>query len=382
MRKLNRFITMHRIRVQFSLPKRGEDKSVDRSIAAAVRTLFIKGPTADAEKGLEGESLDIYRRLRNNDGFVKDRLKLFLRLWHLQLTVEGQQEMADSIASKYCTLYQKALVPMDASVLPKEYAALKEAERAERERDQRKPKMRLISVRLQHFALIAPVLSLIFVISGYLYTKIVYGHFGVDASQFFTLGDYLAGSINQIWFALAAITLYLSIVVFMYRRNLEYDTEPFFKDAHKFPGALAIVLIILIGFFAFLRLAYVREWVIFWFLVPMSFILVENRVARIVARFFNNPFQVTAAVMLALLFSVSIVSQSVRKIVSVEKSREQKTFVVQTADKEFTNEEFVFLGRNQRYIFLFKKGAGTQIIPLEQIKEMSMFDAKSERPDP
>lgn len=45
------------------------------------------------------------------------------------------------------------------------------------------------------------VISALFVISGYLYTRILLGAFGIDVSLFFSLADYLAASIEQIRYA-------------------------------------------------------------------------------------------------------------------------------------------------------------------------------------
>ncbi len=45
------------------------------------------------------------------------------------------------------------------------------------------------------------VISALFVISGYLYTRILLGAFGIDVSLFFSLTDYLAASIEQIRYA-------------------------------------------------------------------------------------------------------------------------------------------------------------------------------------
>ncbi|MDD2685370.1 MAG: hypothetical protein PHY62_04365 [Gallionella sp.] len=56
------------------------------------------------------------------------------------------------------------------------------------------------------------VTSALFVISGYLYTTVLLGAFGIDVSLFFSLADYLAASIEQIRYA--AFSTIVTIIAF------------------------------------------------------------------------------------------------------------------------------------------------------------------------
>ncbi|MDA8001194.1 MAG: hypothetical protein MPL62_07880 [Alphaproteobacteria bacterium] len=360
-----------RARLQFSLPISGKDEMLDHSIDDAWKFFIFGG---DIEESLSAKAAEIYRWLCSDTDAQNDRA-LYLRAVHFERTATNES-FAHPSAHRYWDLYQKKLVPIDVSMLRKKYGALVKRFYAER----LALVVQLIDLELKDFAPIAPIPSAFFVISGYVYTSIVYGYFGIDASQFFTLSDYLAGSINQIWSALSAIAAYLIALMFMYQLGIEFDTKFFFKKLRQSPLPdfllLTAIFVVLAGAFYFF---YVREWDAFWYCAPLLLVFLRPLVWRAVSQIFKNDFRITIIVMLVLLFAAGIVSQSVRKIVYIKSDHEQTAFSVETSEKTFTDENFVFLGGNQRYIFLLKKGADAEIIPLEKIKRMNMFDSTTWR---
>ena len=356
-----------RARLRFSLPIPGKDKMVDHSIDDARKFFIVGGDLGvNIEKILSPESIEIYRWLCS-DATAKSDRALYRRAMRFERVAKPTR--------------------LNISILRKECRALAKRFRAAR-RALREAKRRLIKFELKDFS----IPSVIFVISGYLYTSIVYGYFGIDVSQFFTLGDYLAGSINQIWFPLFALAVYLVYVILTYQQGLEFKTEFSFDTFRKrkflapwseLPLVVSAVIGIFGGFSVGVGIGLVSAGLFhflytidgFWYLVPMSCLAFHVWVARLMKRTFENPFRMTAATMLALLFFVGIVAQSVRQIVHIEKGREQATFAIETVNRAsaFTDEKFVFLGGNERYIFLLKKGAEAEIIPLEEIKNMHIF---------
>ncbi len=73
-----------------------------------------------------------------------------------------------------------------------------------------------IDVSLQHVGAILTVVSSLFLVTGFLYNRFLLGAFGIDVSQYFSLADYLASSIDKIRFAafsalIATIALFLRI---------------------------------------------------------------------------------------------------------------------------------------------------------------------------
>ncbi|MDA8015433.1 MAG: hypothetical protein MPK09_07510 [Gammaproteobacteria bacterium] len=378
-----------RIRGQFSFPKSGEDKVLDLSIKEAQRFFFLKGPNAKkAKEALGKKSIKIYRWLCS-DAYTREQHKLELRLWHLHYIAENNEDTAKFMASQHREFYQLALLPLKVSDLPKEHAALKEMARSEKERAYPKPEAPLLSVELKDLTLPTSWLSVFFVISGYVHTNLVYDHFGVDVSQFFTLGDYLAGSIKQISLALFAITGYLLSVISRYRSGKQFDTTLIFSYFREMPLFTLSALSVPCAFLVFLYFAYVRSWNVFWLFAPLSVIIFfQSLVARKVYQTFKNPFSATATAMVILIFLASIVSQSHKRITGIEKGRDQKIFAVETAKNKFTSEEFFFLGGNERYIFLLEKKDGAKvrgaavIIPLVEIEHVDMLDLGTAQPRP
>ena len=371
-------LTNDRTRLQFSLPRHGKDKAVDLSIRHAWKFFTLNGPGAyaDAKTELSDQGFEIYRWFCNDARAKKDG-EMFFRHMLLHFHLTKQEKAASFFDFMYRMRYKKAPAAVRVSALRKRpFVLLKRLRIASQAHYN--TQIRLLSFEFEHFAQIASVLSVVFVVSGYLYTKIVYGYFGISASRFFALGDYLAGSIDQIGLALVAFSIYLVTVIPLYRARGQFRIEFLFKYFDTFPLRVIILLSIPFAFVGILWLAYMHAWHVFWLLAPLSvFFLFQILVARMVAQVFKNPFHMTAAVMLALIFFASIFLQSVKQIVSVETDREQTTFVVQTNQKTFTNEEFVFLGGNERYIFLRQEGGGADIIPRENIQNMSMPDLKT-----
>ena len=364
-----------RVRLKLSLPKAGKDKVLDRSIRKSWE-FFIKNgldANSDAKKVLKDKAIEIYRWLCNNARAKKDRAE-FLRLMHLYLTTANEKEEASELASRYRKFYKTELVPVELPALKKRpFVLLKRLRIASQTHS--KAQMRMLSFELKHLTMVIPVPSVIFVIAGYVYTALVYGYFGIDVTQFFTLGDYLAGSINQIGFAMASIAIYLFTVIGLYRERHQFSVEFSFKSFRHFPLTTSVLLAIPVCFFLLLCFLYVYEWrVLFWLLAPFSvFFILQTLVARMVSRVFKNPFHMTAAVMLALIFSASIFLQSVKKIASIATDSEYQIFTVETTEERFTNVDFVFLGGNERYIFLLgKEYDAAVIIPFVEIKWMNM----------
>ena len=308
----------------------------------------------------------------------KKTVRYFFDTCFCTFALQSKNKRQSRLSSRIACAIKKHLPPLSIHALQKRpFVLLKRLKIASQAHDA--TQTRLLNFGFEHFAQIASVLSVVFVVSGYLYTKIVYGYFGISASRFFALGDYLAGSIDQIGLALAAFAVYLLTVIASYRARIHFRIEFLFKHFRTFPLLAIMLLSILLAFVGILWFAYVHAWPVFWLLAPLSVLLFQTLVARIVTRIFKNPFHMTAAAMLALIFFASIFLQSVKQIVSVETDREQTTFVIQTNLKTFTNEDFVFLGGNERYIFLRQKGGGADIIPRENIQDMSMPDLQTWR---
>ena len=54
-----------------------------------------------------------------------------------------------------------------------------------------------IDLRLKDLAMVIPLVSAALICAGYLHTSIVYKHFGIDPTRFFSVGDYLASRLEK-----------------------------------------------------------------------------------------------------------------------------------------------------------------------------------------
>ena len=76
-----------------------------------------------------------------------------------------------------------------------------------------------INLRLKDIAMVIPLVSATLVSAGYLYTSIVYKHFGINPTHFFSVGDYLASSLQPIRLVLFSLLGYIAEFVYGYRRE-------------------------------------------------------------------------------------------------------------------------------------------------------------------
>ena len=381
-------VTDARVRLQFSFPKFGADKDTDSSISKAWVFFAMYGPDAGAdahaERPLNTKALKIYQWFCN-DALAKKDFALCTRIMHLKLTAENHPQTAsrtalvDVIANDHQLFYKAKLVPIGIFALWKESAVLIRR-LISAWSSLSKSQMRLINIKLEYVVPFIATLLGVSAVAGFLYAYIVYGHFGIQVTQFFTLDDYLAANIEEIWDAFIAISLYPIAVLIMYRRGIQFGNDFVFMHFRKLPVLTLVLLIPAISFFVLLGFSYVYSWDVFWLLIPFSvYFVLQTSVARIAARNCQNPFLVTAIAMLILIFSASVGSQSWQRIENIKNGHEQNAFVVETAEKIFTEEQYVFLGANQLYIFLLKKGGVAEIIPLERIKRMNTIDSKTWR---
>ncbi|HUX89979.1 MAG TPA: hypothetical protein VMV48_04750 [Gallionellaceae bacterium] len=103
-----------------------------------------------------------------------------------------------------------------------------------------------IDFQLSNLIGLIGVISALFVLSGFLYTSILLGSFGIDVSLFFSLPDYLAASIEQIHHA--AIPTVFGLVMFVFglregsmKSRLIYRLQ---REQRSREGKLLFILVI------------------------------------------------------------------------------------------------------------------------------------------
>lgn len=114
----------------------------------------------------------------------------------LQLKENDRKEAALDNARQFVPDIQ----PLEAGNIYQVHAKLKKRFRIIRSELAERSALK-IDLNLSDMVGVIGVCSALFIISGYLYTRALLSAFGIDASLFFTLADYLAASIEQIRYA-------------------------------------------------------------------------------------------------------------------------------------------------------------------------------------
>ena len=83
-----------------------------------------------------------------------------------------------------------------------------------------------IEIATKEIMALLSVVSSFFLISGYLYNRLLFGEFGIDVSKFFTLSDYIASSVSQIGYTFAATFLSLARLLFWRASCLSEISRP------------------------------------------------------------------------------------------------------------------------------------------------------------
>ncbi|MDA8002809.1 MAG: hypothetical protein MPL62_16120 [Alphaproteobacteria bacterium] len=373
-----------RIRSQFNYPPPNADKVLDRTIRDGLfffvtAGINFPGEKSLGEKSLSAEAYAIHKWLCN-DAESKEKLGLRLRVFHLMHSLDGAEESLRHINSTYRDSFAAELPPLDVSAVSAAHSAL-ESDWNEAQFNFNRAKKRLTLPGIKELAQVFSVGSVFLLAAGYVHTWFVYDHFGIDANKFFSIGGYLASSINQIVWALYSVVCLVGVVMIRGYRQLQAKNMVT-AGLHSAGGLFAylaeylLVLILLVVF-------YKKGTLFFWAFLPMAiYVFFEAPVNSLFNKYVENHFSAKIHLAFLFFFIAGVFASIPIRIEKIKEEKSEEAFVIESVDRTFTSKEHIFLGGNDRYIFLVKKNGGAQVIPLEKVKNMTLFDAESKYPFP
>ena len=358
----------------------GDDESLDQQLNRVVDEFFERN---GEEKDLSKEE-DAYLRWLHNDLPSHSDREIHFRIsyWLATYPYSLHAEKAEKISSSYKSIYNKDLEQIDESEIWKTYRKFRKKCRREY-RSLRKSRVRLFDFSPQDVIAFLPLLSIMFVIAGYFHISFLYGHFNVDASQFFSMSDYLAGSIEQIRHALFSLAGFALGILNQFRiapTRAQHERQKYansWKTTLTYSSLLAsfYLLFVFIPIFpiqistdppltmsAHPSVTALAIMAVFW--TPILFIS---------SRYFKNGRFVYSFLMALTIFFSSLYASTLAKIDRIEKGRTEMTFEIRSGGKKYTEQDAIFIGSNSRYVFLYhKEEKNTRIIPLTQIGYISL----------
>jgi len=362
-----------RARMRFGLPLVYDDENLDRDLYEAAHCFFNEGLETQKRNAdeLSKRGGKIYKWLKD-DSTAKTDARVYLEVEHFFATTVDDLDKAEKIYSLYKATHQTELTPLDFSGLEKHISSLRKRVRADA-REFRNSKAQLLKIKLNHLAAMLSLAPAVLSVSGYIHVSILFGHFGVDASKFFLLGDYLAASVNHIKYTVPAMLGFAWGTLHGYRR-VSMLTKPEIEHNRRVGKIEDIMLWSTIVLIVAMYAMSVPVPPLF---AAMGVVFLASTVAPFLARrYFKNPIPALSFLMFIAIFFAFLHVQTKREIARIESWETNGQFQIYTANQKFTDENYIFLGGSGQYIFLLSRDGQAEIIPRHKINRISMSNRK------
>jgi hypothetical protein len=228
-----------------------------------------------------------------------------------------------------------------------------------------------IDVTLSELSTLLGIVSVVFLLSGYLYTHYFYSLFKVDISLFFTVSDYLAASIEQVKYAAFAAGVGLFSLM-AHLRTMSMQPRSLLRTTHK-------RRVREVKFFRALGLAASVAAIAGSYLGQPNYGVMRLAVAILAGwsaslfgeKFFKRPLPVTAGAIAMLTFMGYVVIDAYQHKDEVLKNANSGLLPAQVhlKSKVFDGQEkSALIGANGNYIFLLNPKTSTvHAVPRDKV---------------
>ena len=367
-----RGLHLTRLQVHFELPLPGDDKRKDKILKAALDKFFEWNHETQGESGENGNN-EFYKWLLEDDQATADREKYYLLSY--QETYDWKERFV--IAEQYQEYFKKEITSLDVKGIKELRSTYKKRCRHE-VREFRESKAQRIRLDLESLAPLLKWVSFCFVIGGYAYANIFYGYFGIPVGQFFSIGDYLALSSEQVQPLMFAIAGYL--IAAMYERR-NYTTQTTHERLEEFKS-LSIPITVARWSCAGLLLLHVAGPYLIakWpqphlfppeFLTTLVFFLAVGPISSASNKYFKNSEHAWHIFICLISFSACLYFNAEQKIREVEAGWTETNFEIVVQSRNFTENNSAYIGSNSRYLFLKTAQNKVEIFRLNQVDRIS-----------
>ena len=237
-------------------------------------------------------------------------------------------------------------------------------------------KAQRIDLRLGDLAMTIPLVSAALAISGYIYVSITYRYFGIDPTWFFSIGDYLGSSLEQMSSALFALVGYVAGVIHGYRNQFASLGYP--ENGNTIRKWRSEIMQVSIGS-GMLLLVY-WKWEFFsvvpgidLFLVLCMLMAFQTPVIFLSTKYFENGMSVGIVTIVLILFFGSVFISAQMRISDVISDKDDTQFEVVRGDKAYSQENYKIIGSNSRYMFIWDRKSSVKVVQLTSIDRISFF---------
>ena len=350
-RVLSILILSGRIRINFKLPFMGEDDDLDEQIFLTIQT-YLAGDESEKEINTEKQK---YREWLDNKRCAEAmRNKVFqAELWfYSSFRDEFGKNEIDRITKLYRSLSGQEITTLDSTQI---FAHIKELKRENKEihKQLREGKIQKIEFPLKNLRLVLPVVSVFLTVSGYIYSIVYYGYFGIEVSLFFSLSDYLAASIEKIGTAFWSTIFFLVGALIGHIRNPTLSRLEHQRRQSTISKQVNILMpLVILGSILFFLLNFP---IFYEFYLPILALLIGFVLWRnYCGKYLKNPNSDGAVLFWTFIFLVHLWGSAQGAILRLENG-EQRPFKVETSRQVYDESNARLIGGNSQFLFLLEQ---------------------------
>lgn len=216
-----------------------------------------------------------------------------------------------------------------------------------------------IDLKVEHITFVIGLTTTLFIITGYIYCKFYLGFFGIEVAEFFSLGDYVAMSVDKIYIA----AIGTAVGIYWYLQGLHDRAKERIRDLHfdverrhsNYPRVIVmggLVVCTVLGYWMDLQGRHQSAA----FLGLFILMLIYNRLPT--ERLFKNDIYITLFVIAILYFGAHIYGSIMMDIDFINRSNVdtlKRYRIVFNKDIGVDEDSLVLLGRSSDHFFLYDK---------------------------
>ena len=267
---------------------------------------------------------------------------------------------------------EKKNIKKTKNVLQKEFNKITEQKIETRKFDET-PK---IKISTDNIYFVLKICSLFFIVGGFLYTYFFMSYFNINVALYYSISDYIAGSIDVL-FDVFVILVVLSIFMIFEFNNLLFNE--FLNDEYKISSVKSLKEVyIVFGFsLTILILNYLITNTIEVLFVVMTLVMIYFILLPKIKIFnyLENPTPILLSILGIILFSSQLALRVDNDIKSVLKNENKLSIKLKNDYKKFENLNLITM--NSAYLFLWdKENKKSIIIPLSKISNFDYIEIR------
>lgn len=211
-----------------------------------------------------------------------------------------------------------------------------------------------ISVTSSHVMFVVSLFSTLFLLSGFIYNKILFSHFNVSVSDFFSISDYLASSVDVI--SAAAIATILGMASFFWGLSsaLSDELQAAQLEIENKSDVYLLPFIIITSSLGLVLYSYRTGELLNFFLYPLIFLIFLYVLFRMPFwKYIENREAVSAALISILYFSIHLGFSIKDKVNDVRSENYSSPYSIEYANDYKENKNDKFIASNSNYVFLW-----------------------------